>query len=350
MSEGPARGAPDSLGMLDLTLGLAEQVDAAVGPAAELNGLPEHDDIENVVVLGVGGSGLAGDVLAAVAGPFMAVPAVVHKSYSIPNFIDSHSLVFAISFSGDTEETVEAATAAAAVGARLVVISGGGALGALADGVGAPQVGVPADIPMPRAGIGAVAVPPLVVLEQVGLFPGARQWIDRAVVQLRRRRDQLVAAGDPATRLAQAIGRAMPLAYGGGGIGQTAALRFKNQCNENAKIPAFANTYPELCHNEICGWGQHGDVTRQILHVVQFRHDFEHPQIGRRARLVAEVLDEVVAGVEEVVAEGEGSFAQLMDLFLFGDVVSLRLAAAEGVDPGPIPVLDDLKRALADPA
>ena len=126
-----------------------------------------------------------------------------------------------------------------------------------------------------------------------------------------------------------------------------AAWRFKNQCNENAKLPAFANTYPELCHNELAGWGQGGDVTRQILHLVHFRHEFEHPQIARRMAWVAEVLDEVVAGATEVVAAGEGPLAQLFDLILIGDIASLDLAAAEGVDPGPIPILLELKSFLA---
>ena len=128
-----------------------------------------------------------------------------------------------------------------------------------------------------------------------------------------------------------------------------AAVRFKNQCNENPKIPAFANVFPEACHNELAGWGQSGDVTRQILHVVAFRHDFEHPQVGRRLELVAEAIDEVVAGWTDVVAEGEGPLAQVFDLILTGDIASLDLAAAEGVDPGPIPVLDSLKAALAIP-
>lgn len=332
--------------MLDLALGLAEQVEEAVGPAGDLGGLPARDDIENVVVLGMGGSGLAGDVLTAVAGPFMAVPVVVHKSYSLPAFVGPTSLVFAISFSGETEETLEAANAAAEVGARLVVISGGGRLGELGEELDVPRLGVPADIPMPRAGIGAVAVSSLIVLERVGLYPGASQWVAEAVNQLRRRREELVGAGNVASELASRIGRSVPVAYGGGGLGHVAALRFKNQCNENAKLPAFANTYPELCHNEICGWGQHGDITRQLLHVVQFRHDFEHPQIGRRVSWVADLLDEVVAGVDEVRAEGEGGLAQLFDLFLIGDVTSLYLAGQEGIDPGPIPVLDDLKAAL----
>ena len=337
----------DTLGMFEAAAALPEQVVTAAAVAAGVGGLPAHDDVENVVVLGMGGSGVAGDVLPVIAGPFMSVPVVVHKGYGLPNFIDEGTLVLAVSFSGNTEETVEAAAEAVATGARVVVIAAGGRLGAMADELGLPWVPIDATLPMPRAGIGAVSIPPLVILEKIGLFPGASAWIDSAVDQLRRRRDQLVADGNAADRLARHIGRLMPIIYGGGGPGAVAALRWKTQFNENAKVPAFTNQLPELCHNEICGWGQNGDVTRQVFAMVNLRHEFEHPQIARRFELINAVLDEVVADIHEVVAEGEGALAQLFDLVLFGDFVTLHRAAQEGIDPGPVPVLDDLKHALA---
>jgi glucose/mannose-6-phosphate isomerase len=337
----------DSLGMFDAAAGLPEQIERAAEAAAEVGGLPDHDDVENVVVLGMGGSGIAGDLLTVVAGPFMPVPVVVHKGYGLPNFVDEHTLVFAVSFSGDTEETVESASDAASAGARVVAITAGGELGRLAEQWSAPVVGVDGAIPMPRAGLGAVAVPPLILLERIGLFPGASAWIASAVEQLRRRRDQLSGDDNLAVQLARRIGRQTPIVYGGGGIGGVAAGRWKTQFNENAKVLAFANQVPELCHNEICGWGQNGDVTRQVFRVVNLRHEFEHPQIARRFDLLDEILREVVGGVDEVVAEGEGALAQLLDLVMIGDFVTLHRAAQEGLDPGPVPILDDIKRQLA---
>jgi glucose/mannose-6-phosphate isomerase len=340
-------GLLDSVGMFDLAAALPEQVAAAAQLADEIDGgLPEHEDIENVVVLGMGGSGIAGDIVAAVAGPFMSVPLTVIKGYEAPSFVGEGTLCFAISYSGNTEETLEAAQAAAAVGAQMVVLSTGGELADLAASVGAPHLVLP-DIPMPRAGVGAVSIPVLGVLERVGLFPGARQYIADTVTQLARRRDALIKDGSSAQRLAREIGRTIPVAYGGDAIGTVAAYRFKCQVNENAKAPAFAGSVPEMCHNEICGWGQHGDVTRQVMTVVRFRHDFEHPQVARRFELTFDVIDEVVHAVADVEAQGEGALAQLFDLIIQGDFVSLHLAADAGVDPGPIPVLLDLKAALA---
>lgn len=332
--------------MFDLAAALPEQVAAAATLGAEVEGLPEHRDIDHVVVLGMGGSGVAGDVLAAVAAPFMPVPVTVVKGYEAPPSIGEGTLCFAISYSGDTEETVEAALAAAAAGARMVVLSTGGALGELARSWGAPHIVLP-ECPMPRAGIGSVSIPPLVVLDRVGLFPGATQYVADAVDQMKRRRDKLIVDGGPAQDLAREIGRTIPIAYGGDAIGAVAAYRFKCQVNENAKAPAFWAPVPEMTHNEICGWGQHGDVTRQVMTVVRFRHAFEHPQIARRFELTHDVIDEVVHAVLDIEAAGEGALAQLLDLVIQGDFVSLHMAAEAGVDPGPIPVLVDLKAALA---
>ncbi|MGH9246417.1 MAG: bifunctional phosphoglucose/phosphomannose isomerase [Acidimicrobiales bacterium] len=337
----------DTLGMFEAAAGLPEQVESAVGLSGDLDGLPDHDEIEHIVVLGMGGSGIAGDVLAAVAGPFMPVPVVVCKGYEPPSFVSEGTLCFALSFSGTTEETLEAASTAAVAGARMVVVARGGELGELAEGWQAPYVRLPDGIPMPRAGIGALAIPPLVVLEQVGLFPGATEWIGLAIEQLKRRRDELVADTNPARDVARRIGRTLPIIYGGGELGGVAALRWKNQVNENAKAPAFVGVIPELTHNEVCGWGQHGDVTRQVFTLVELRHDHEHPQVMRRFDLVRDWVEEVVASIETVEAHGEGALAQLFDLILVGDFVSLWLAFQEGVDPGPVPVLDSIKAALA---
>lgn len=340
--------ATDSLGMLRATLALPEQMVAAADRAEGLSGLPSIDDVNSVVILGMGGSGIAGDIVAAAAGPFMPVPVVVAKSYELPAFVGEGSLVFAVSFSGDTEETLGATTEAAVQGARVVVVSGGGELTRLANAWGAPLVTVPDDIPTPRAGVGALAVPPLIVLEQVGLFPGARKWVDEAVRRLMARRDEVQADDSIVAGLARQIGRTIPLIYGGGPIGAVAAQRWKTQMNENAKIPAFWNAQPELCHNEIAGWGQHGDLTRQAITVVALRHDFEHPQVMRRFDLVFQMIDEVVAGIAQIEARGDGQLAQLLDLILVGDLVSLQLALNEGIDPGPAPALDEIKTALKE--
>lgn len=337
----------DSLGMFEAAAGLADQIDAAAASARTVGGLPSADGVTSVVVLGMGGSGIGGDLLAAVSGSRLHVPVVVPKGYEAPAFVGPDTLVFAVSFSGNTEETISAATAARALGARLVVLAAGGEMARLAGEWGVPHLPIGEGIPMPRAGIGAVSLPPLIVLERMGLLEGIDHDIETTVAQLRRRNAELTGPDSPAANLARRIGRTMPIVYGGGAIGDVAALRWKGQFNENAKVPSFENRIPELTHNEICGWGQHGDVTRQVFSMLLLRHDFEHPQTSRRFELVAEICDEIVADVHQIHAEGDTLMAQLFDLILYGDYVSLELAVQSGVDPGPVPVLDRIKAELA---
>jgi len=274
----------DSLGMFAEAYALPEQMAAARVSAASADGLPDAAGVTSVVILGVGGSGIGGDICAAVASPDCPVPVVVSKHYECPGFVGPDTLVFAVSFSGNTEETIGAATAARDAGARLVVVAAGGELARLAGEWGVPLLPVDASIPMPRAGIGAVTVPLLVALERMGLVDGMTGQIDAAISQLERRREQLRAASGPAERLAARIGGTVP-----------------GQFNENPKVPAFCNRIPELTHNELAGWAQHGDVTRQVLTMVLLRHDFEHPNVSRRFDFVASVCDEVVAGPKATV-------------------------------------------------
>lgn len=336
----------DTLDMFGAAASLGTQVAAARDIANAVEGLPSADGVNSVVVLGMGGSGIGGDLLAAATGSTLPVPVVVPKGYAAPEFVGPDTLVFAVSFSGNTEETVEAATDAANRGARMVVIAAGGEMARLAEDWGAVHVPIVEGIPMPRAGIGAVSIPPMVILERMGLIADTTAEIDSAVRQLTRRADELTAPNSVAATLARRIGRTMPIVYGGGSLGEVAAHRWKAQFNENVKIPAFANRVPELTHNEICGWGQNGDVTRQVFTLLNLRHDHEHSQTARRFDMVAGIMGEVMAGVHEVRASGETLLAQLFDLILMGDFVSLELAAQTEVDPGPVPILDYLKSSL----
>ncbi|MCP4435854.1 MAG: bifunctional phosphoglucose/phosphomannose isomerase [Actinomycetia bacterium] len=336
----------DSLDMFGATFALPDQIEHAAAVAADVDGLPSGDGATAAIVMGMGGSGIGGDVAAAVAAPDAAVPVLVSKHYECPAWVGPDTVVLASSFSGNTEETVAAATAAAEAGARMVVMASGGELARLADEWGAPLVQFDPAIPMPRAGIGAVSVSPLVVLARMGLLPDVTPQVEAAVSQLRKRASKLEGDDNAAVGLARQIGRTMPLVYGGGVLGEAAAWRWKGQFNENPKVPSWPNRLPELTHNEIAGWAVNGDVTRQVFTLLLLRHDFEHPQVGRRFEIVAEVCDEVVADVISVQAEGEGPLAQFMDLTLFGDVATLHLAIDLGVDPGPIPLLDDIKARL----
>ncbi|MDZ4828012.1 MAG: bifunctional phosphoglucose/phosphomannose isomerase [Actinomycetota bacterium] len=341
----------DSLDFLDAVRGLPEQLTTAHEAAGALD--PEQfprGDFRNIVVCGMGGSGISGDVVAAVFNDVLPVPVTVLKQYRVPAFVGPNSLVFAMSYSGETEETVSMATAAAERGATIVAVSTGGTLAKIAEQAGGLHLPCPEGF-LPRAAIGALVGPLVVTLFRMGLVPGAHAQLMQAQAQLARRRDRcepaVEGAVNPARELARKIERTIPVVYGGGALGAVAAYRWKCDVNENAKAPAFAHAYPELDHNEICGWGQHGDVTRQLVTIVELRHSFEHPQLARRFEYTREIIDETVHQVLSVEAEGEGRLAQLLDLMYVGDWTSCYLALDNDVDPGPIDAIFELKSKLA---
>jgi glucose/mannose-6-phosphate isomerase len=339
--------SPDSEHMLEATAALPEQLEQSAALASAVGPLPSAEGLKAIAVLGVGGSGVAGEVLKAIGETRLGVPVVLVGDYALPAFVDRDTLVFAVSFSGGTEETLEAAETAVERGARLLAVTSGGKLAELADASGATVFPVPDGIPQPRAAMAAITAPLLVACERLGLLDGMQDAIASAVRQVGARRDSLVGGGGVAEEIARRIGRTIPLVQGATGIGAVAARRWKTQVNENSKAPAFFAPQPEWCHNEVCGYGQNGDVTRQVTTIVSLRHDFEHPRVRARFAMVDELVGEAVAAVVEVAAEGEGPLAQLFDLVMVGDFVSLHLAASEGIDPGPVPVLVEVKRRLA---
>jgi glucose/mannose-6-phosphate isomerase len=333
--------------MLAATAALPEQLADSVVASMAVEGLPSVEGLNSIVVLGMGGSGVAGEILQAIGKDQLGIPISLVGDYSIPAFVGRGTLVFAVSFSGNTEETLEAAESALQRGARLIAVTGGGRLAEMAAAHGAPVFWTLRGIPQPRAGVATTTAPLLVALERLGLLTGITPAIDAAVAQLRVRRDSLVGGKGLALEIEQRLDRTIPLVQGANGIGAVAARRWKTQLNENAKTPAFYASQPEWCHNEICGFGCNGDVTRQVVTIVTLRNDFEHPQVRRRLGLVEQFVGEAVAAVIEVRAEGSGPLAQLFDLIMIGDFASLHIAAREGIDPGPVPVLVEVKRFLA---
>lgn len=333
----------DSLGFREATLDLPEQLSAAFRSLSVTGELPAHDEIANVLVLGTGAAGWVGDLLAAAAGPFMPVPLVVHKGFEPPSFVDASTLVVAISASGDSPEVMASAVTCIEAGCRLLAVTSGGRLGDLADATESPTIFLPRStsatpVP-PRARVGALSIPVLKAFDALGLYPGGRDWIGAAIAQLKVRRDELAGPDSEAAALARKLSGTIPLVYGGGELGGVAAERWKAQLNLSAKTPAFAGELPEVVHGELSGWGQHGDITRQVLSLVLLRHDDEPPQVTLQFDQVRTWTEEVVTDIHEVRAGGEGALAQLLDLAFYGDVVAVELAELAGIDPGPTPVI-----------
>lgn len=332
--------ALDTWGMWEATAGLPEQV----GEAAELAAAwpaPGCADLTSVVVLGSGTAAIAGEVLAMVAAPAAPVPVQVVAGYELPAHVGPGCLVLAMSASGETDETLVTAADALRSGARLVAVTAGGRLGSLAAGADA-VVPLPAGLPAERVALGAMVAAGATLLERAGLVVGVADQLQASVRELQVRRDQLLATDSPAAALARRVGPTILLVHGTAGPAELAAHRWKAAVNANAKTPAFWAAEPDALYDEIAGWGVHGDVTRQVLTLVRLRHAGEHPRLARRVGLVEDLLLEVVSDVVELAAQGSSDLGRFLDLALVGDVVSLHLAAAAGVDPGPAPVLGDV--------
>lgn len=343
---GPAPSwlARDSEEMLAATARLPAHIAAALDSPPVLS--PPAGEPRSVVVLGMGGSAVAGAVLEQLCLERSRVPVVLAGGYRCPEIVGPGTLVFAVSFSGETEETLEAAASAIERGARVVALTGGGSLARLVSDHGGELIAIEDGIPQPRAGVGAMVAPLLLACEQQKILDGARRELSQAVTQLESRLPALVSGEGASKEVAQRIGRTIPIFHGASGLGSVAARRWKTQVNENAKAPAFSGEQPEVCHNEICGFGQNGDVTRQLVTLVNLRMPGEHPQVQRRFELVSELVREAVGDVVTVWGEGESSLACFFDLVAVGDVASLHLAGREGIDPGPVPILTELKDEL----
>ena len=304
---------------------------------------------------------MAAAAAAALCVPDLAVPFWRGEGSGVPAFVGTDTLVFAVSSSGGTAETLDAAAVAVDRGATVVAVGGepGGALARLADDAGLPVVPGPRRRATPasgaggesrapaRAALGAATVPLLVALARAGLRPDCTATVQAASEALARRRDALVAPGRAAAELARRLGRTIPLVYGSAGVAAVAADWWKAQVNLNAKAPAFAATLPGLTHDELAGWGQGGDVTRQTMSLVLLRHAGEGPRAASLFAAVRAATDEVMADIFEVQGDGDDDLTRLFDLVLVGQLVSLHLAAAEGVDPGPVPAVEEAQAAAS---
>jgi glucose/mannose-6-phosphate isomerase len=343
--------ALDTLGFVAAIEELPEQLGAAHRRAvAEVAAIPVPERITSLVVCGMGAAGFVGDAVATATSAVAPVPVTVLRQMRIPAFVGPETLVLAISYPGDTQETLSMASHALAAGARVVGLSAGGPLAALVRDGGGFHVALAPGIVAERAALGALVAPAFVLLEHLGLVPGAGGWLAGAAATLAARREvcrpAVPAPRNPGRELARRIGRTIPLVYGTGQLGAVAAARWKADVNANAKAPAFWNAYPALDHDEICGWGQHGDVTRQLLTLVELRHGHEHAVLEGRVVATREIVEETVHQVLEVRAEGPSRLAQLLDLVYVGTWVSVYLALDAGVDPGPVDAIARLASVL----
>ena len=327
---------------------LPDQISDAVAISAAVEGLPAAAGITSVAVLGVGGSAIAGDILSAGASDDSRAFIRTLRGYDLPGWVGPGTLVFGLSYSGESEETLVSFRAAAERGAHLVAISAGGTLAADAAALGAVSVLLPDKGLQPRAALGYLSVPMLEICRRIGLFDGSDALTETAAVLKKRCSEysrHCPAGENRAKQLALALSGFIPMVYGSQGISEVAAYRWKCQFNECSKVPSFHNSFSELTHNEIVGWS--GPGNHLPLALIVLRDPGEHPRISRRIELTLASIAGRFAWVEEVHAAGRSPLGRLFDLICLGDFTAVYLAMLRGVDPAAIEPISDLKRQLA---
>jgi glucose/mannose-6-phosphate isomerase len=297
-----------------------------------------------VLACGVGGSAVGGDLAAAVLGERLSRPLLTVRDYALPSWTTPEWTVFCSSYSGETEETLACFAAAEELGARRAVASTGGALVEAARAAGDPVVGLPGLLPAPRTAVAYMLVCALEVAAAAGAAPRVAGEVEAAAAWLEEQREGLRVR---AAEIASALDGTLPVLHGAG-LTASVAERWKAQLNENAELPAFATELPEADHNEICGWA--ADAARDArLAAVLLEDPAGHPRMRRRFELTAAAIEAGGATAVRVEAAGESRAQRLLWATMLGDLVSLELAAARGVDPLPTPALDQLKSALGRP-
>lgn len=340
--------AVDSMDMFGALWGLPEQCQDAwrlgmKGP------LPDAEAVSNIIVSGLGGSAIGGDLLRVYAAGKMAVPVAVNRDYILPAYADKSTLVIVVSYSGNTEETLSAYQDARNKGCSMLALTTGGKLKEMAQRDGAPVITIPGGL-APRAATGYLFIPALAVLQRMGLLPGLESEVGELVKILGEIRENLKPEtplkSNPAKQLAQNLYNRIPVIWGSSGTTGVVAQRFKGQVNENAKAPAYWNVFPELNHNELVGFEVPEELLEK-LHLVILKDEQDHPRVKIRMEITRGIAAKVVSGIDEIKSSGEGMLARIYSLVYTGDYASVYLATLYGIDPGPVRIIDYLKSELA---
>jgi glucose/mannose-6-phosphate isomerase len=302
---------------------------------------------ENIVVAGMGGSGIGGDLLKDWAKNQTTIPIEVNREYELPEYAGKKTLVFVTSYSGDTEETLSAFLDALKRKCMVFCVSSGGALLENAERLGVPFLRVPSGMP-PRAALPYMFVPLLIYMEKAGLVEEASEELAEAI-QLLEKISRENAPEEPTVEnyskaLALNIGETSPIIYGFG-FYRGVAMRFKQQFNENSKVPAKWDVFSELNHNEIVGWERAGELSKSFSAIFLRDHD-EPPAIQSRIEITKELMEQEEVGILEVQAQGKTRLARMLSIVLIGDFTSVYLSALHGVDPTPVKTINYLKDTL----
>jgi glucose/mannose-6-phosphate isomerase len=336
-----AIAAVDPQDMLGDVLAQPHQIGDALW-RTDAAGLPRRYMSGGLVVCGMGGSAIGGDLARAAIGSRAQRPMRVVRSYDLVPWMADDALVLCSSYSGNTEETLACFEAAGQLGAPRVALTTGGKLAQRARDAGVPVIGVPSGM-QPRAAVVYMTIASLQCATAAGVCESLQGEAEAAAVLLGELADEWGPDSPPDSQckaLANALHGTIPVVYGAGTTAGP-AQRWKTQINENAKQPAFAGVLPEANHNDICAWERVDEFAR--FSAVLLDDERLHPQLRRRIELTAGVAGDHAHGVQ---ACGETAIERVLSLVFLGDLLSVYMAVLAGVDPTPVDVLERFKAEL----
>lgn len=314
---------------------LREAID--IGEAASIR--PHHFGIHQVVLVGMGGSAIGGAYVADLIADEAKCPYIVCNSYTVPAYVDKHTLVIVSSYSGNTEESISALEMALTRDAKVVCMSSGGKLKAIADRKDLDFIALPSGWPSPRACVGYSIVCQLFVLYHLRLI--SRMIIENVKIAsdlLLFEQEDIISKAD---KLADVIVKHLPVIYTSDRMASV-AVRWRQQINENAKMLAWHHVLPEMNHNELVGWKQQNEH----LVVIFLRYKDDLRQVQLRTDLTKKIITPLAHHVIEIFAKGQSMAEKMMYMTHLGDWLSWSLAQKNHVDASEIDVIDTLKREL----
>jgi glucose/mannose-6-phosphate isomerase len=299
--------------------------------------------IHNVVIAGMGGSGIGGTLIKALTSDEISVPIEVSKSYDVPGFIGKDTLFIACSFSGNTEETLSAVEKAKSMGARIIAITSGGKMGDFTQANGYDTIHIPGRSNSPRASIGYSFVQIFHILHHFGLIPSNHFQDVEAAAALLISEDEAIRK--EAKELTAFFTNKLPIMYGDTRM-EAVLVRAQQQIAENSKQLSHVNVFPEMNHNELVGW-KFPEVIYNNAATLLVRTSYDHPRTTIRMNVCKDIFASVAGPVKEIKAKGSTLVEQSIYVIHVLDWVSFYLAEVNNVDPFPVDVINFLKNELA---
>lgn len=302
--------------------------------------LSPKDDIRNIIVTGLGGSGIGGTILAEMVSDYCTVPITVNKDYFLPGFTNHHTLVIISSYSGNTEETLEAMQQALNKKAQIVCVTSGGKVEEIAKQNNLDTIKIPGGNP-PRSCIGYSLVQLIKVFVQYGFAPASLlDDVKNSITLLEKENSNITSE---AKKTAQLLLNKIPVIYSLGSC-EGVSVRFRQQINENSKMLCWHHVFPEMNHNELVGW----TTRNESIAVITFKTSFDYKRTVKRYEVCRSLFEKYSASVNEIAAKGNSKAEQFIYLINIGDWISLYLAELKGIDPVEVKVIDHLKKELAN--